>query len=266
MDERIQAFPYSRLTNANASQTYDRMKNHYLENTAVEELKPFVDKFVYASDNLRYSIRQATASVITRTLALQEPERDRITNLLKNSVRTGLRSTDPKIVEAANVVDVILRLYGNLTHRQQDEQTRQTEKAIRDLKAPEVRLMVSRIPGCESALAAMAHINQEFSENFNARIVERGKIVIGQTADLRKEADIEAQTVSDAFNAYAMLHVDDTIRGIINNVNAVLDQARIDLENRRRGRRVRNANAAERENEQHEGDSEHEEHNEDSED
>ena len=246
----IQSFPYRHLTNAN--QLYARLIEHYgiISDVAQEEtdvatatkliIEPKVNDFIEKNDRFSQSIRQMVASPHTRNMQEIEPERDRITHLCERIIRNAMRSLHQEVVHAANVIDVTWRLYGNISNRQQDEQTRITEKLLRDLSTEKMKTFVHGIPMFKEALNELQAINDLFAEEFNQRTVQREDIITGLTASLRRTADIAAAEVAVNINVVVLLHTHPKLTEMIIAINNLLDQARLDLSARRRGRNLRN--------------------------
>ena len=248
----IQHFSFSRLTNGNASQVYGRLEvilreidPSYGEDTPAEDLfnsiiLPKRDFFIEKNTLFSESVRQSVASAITRDLKNREAERDRITNMSSRTITNGMKSSNAEIVHAANRIDVAWRLYGHITQRQQDEQTRITEKLLRDLATEEMQGFTERIPGLQSLLDGLKQINDEFAVLFNERVDERGNITLGLTADLRTQVDTAIAELMELLRAVQLLYNLPRMTEPIHAINNILDQARLDLSARRRGINARN--------------------------
>jgi len=252
--EQIQDFWYARLTNANANQYYALLIEHYEPLLNFESDKehlpiiiellviPKINAFVKANENFTESIRQAVASVRSRNMAGLEAERDRITTSCGRAITGSLTSIRPEVETAAKSADVIWRLYGNITDRQQDEQTRITKKILADFSTAEMRGQVASIPGLRGLLDALEEINNQFFEEFTARIEERENIIVGLTESLRRIADRTAPDVANAINVVASELSDPTLSKVIHSINNILDQARLSLSARQRGINLKNGN------------------------
>ena len=252
--EQINDFPYARLTNANANQYYYLLIEHYEPLLNFESDKehlpiiiellviPKINAFVKANENFTESIRQAVASIHSRNMAGLEAERDRITNSCGRAITGSLTSIRPEVEIAAKNVDVAWRLYGNITDRQQDEQTRVTKKILSDLSTAEMRGQVANIPGLRGLLDALEEINNQFFDEFTARIDEREHIIVGLTENLRHIANRAASDVANAINVIASELSDPTLSKVIHSINNILDQARLSLSARQRGINLKNSN------------------------
>ena len=252
--EQIQDFRYTHLTNANANQYYSLLLEHYeplfnFESDHEEPpmlirwlVVPKIDAFEKANNNFTESIRQAVGSVHSRNMAGLEAERDRITNTCERTIASSLNSIRPDVAIAAKSADVTWRLYGDIVNRQQDEQTRITKKILRDLSTAEMRGVVANIPGLKGLLDALEEINNQFFDEFTARIDERESITVGLTENLRRTADHTASDVANAINVIASEFSDPKLSDVIHSINNILDQARLSLSARRRGRNLRNSN------------------------
>ena len=252
--EQIQSFWYARLTNANANQYYALLIEHYepllnFESDKEEILMvvnllivPKIKAFGKANEDFTESIRQAVASIHSRNMAGLEAERDRITNTCERTIASSLNSIRPDVETAAKNVDVAWRLYGNITDRQQDEQTRVTKKILSDLSTAEMREQVATVPGLRGLLNALEEINNQFFDEFTARIDEREHIITGLTENLRRIADRTASDVANAINVVASELSDPTLSKVIHSINNILDQARLSLSARQRGINLKNSN------------------------
>ena len=253
--EQIQPFNYARLTNANANQYYTMLVENYeplrhFGGGDQEELSivinllivPKIDAFQKANDNFAESIRQAVASVRSRNMAGLEAERDRITNTCGRTIASSLNSIRPEVEIAAKSADVIWRLYGDITDRQQDEQTRITKKILEDFRTAEMQGQIGFIPGLKGLLDALEEINNQFFEEFTARIEERESIIVGLTENLRRIADRTASDVANAVNVVASELSNPILSKVIRSVNKILDQAQLSLSARQRGINLKNSN------------------------
>jgi len=252
--EQIQDFRYTRLTNANANQYYSLLLAPYELLFNFESDKehlpviiellviPKINAFVKANENFTESIRQAVASVHSRNMAGLEPERDRITNTCERTIASSLNSIRPDVANAAKNADVTWRLYGDIVNRQQDEQTRITKKILEDFRTAEMQGQVANIPGLRGLLEALEEINNQFFEEFTARIDEREHIITGLTENLRRIADRTASDVANAINVIASELSDPTLSEVIRAINNILDQARLSLSARQRGINLKNSN------------------------
>jgi hypothetical protein len=252
--EQIQDFRYSRLINANANQYYSLLIEHYELLLSFESDKeevsmtikwlvvPKINVFITANENFTESIRQAVGSVRSRNMSGLEAERDRITNTCGRTIASSLNSIRPEVETAAKSADVTWRLYGDITGRQQDEQTRITKKILRDFSTAEMQGVVVNIPGLRGLLDALEEINNQFFEEFTARIEEREHIITGLTENLRRIADRTASDVANAINVIVSEFSDPKLSEVILSINNILDQARLSLSARQRGRNLRNSN------------------------
>ena len=252
--EQIQDFRYTRLTNANANQYYSLLLAPYELLFNFESDKehlpviiellviPKINAFVKANENFTESIRQAVASIHSRNMAGLEPERDRITNTCERTIASSLNSIRPDVANAAKNADVTWRLYGDIVNRQQDEQTRITKKILEDFRTAEMQGQVANIPGLRGLLEALEEINNQFFEEFTARIDEREHIITGLTENLRRIADRTASDVANAINVIASELSDPTLSEVIRAINNILDQARLSLSARQRGINLKNSN------------------------
>ena len=252
--EQIQNFRYTQLTNANANQYYSLLLERYepllnFESDKEELLMvvnllvvPKINAFVKANENFTESIRQAVASVHSRNMAGLEAERDRITNTCERTIASSLNSIRPEVKIAAKSADVIWRLYGDIVNRQQDEQTRITKKILRDFSTAEMQGLTANIPGLRGLLDALEEINNQFFDEFTARIDERESITVGLTAELRRIADRTASDVANAINVIASELSDPILSEVIRAINNILDQARLSLSARQRGINLKNSN------------------------
>ena len=244
----INAFPYSAITNGNASQIFNRLAAPYAALIAPEQpnceardairliAAPKVRSFVELAAQLSEVIRQNVGSAITRDLNTLDSERDAAISLINGAIDRALRSTRDPVLAAANRIDVIRDLYPRLARRQRDEQTRLTEKLLRDLDAPALAPDIALIPGLSALLDSLNELNAEFAQNFATRIDERAEIITGRTAEVRARANAAAAEAAAAVNMVASVHEADFLTAGINAINAILDQARLDLSARRRGR------------------------------
>jgi len=233
--KKVQDFPYSRMSNNNALQTFERMAE-VCSKLDILEITAYLDGFVTLQKDLSELLRPKISSAITRRLAKQDPERDRLQNTFGGVVRTGMKSLNPEIVNAANEVDVVLRRNGNPTKQQMDEQTRTTAKIIRDLTADDIFPFVKQIPGAEAILMELEDLNDQFAKDYNDRIAERFGQEKGASTKLRNEVN-EAATISiEVINAYAVIfRRNEEIETAIDELNKILDQARTNLNNRGKG-------------------------------
>jgi hypothetical protein len=231
---KLQDFPFSRLSNNNALQTFDRMAEVYAKLDLLQG-SAYLDGFVAMKNQLSETLRPHTGSAITRRLDVQEPERDRLTNQFYGIVRNGMKVHNPEVSNAANEVDVVLKRNGNPVKQQRDEETRTIAKIVRDLNTEKMHPFVKAIPGAESVLASLEDLNDQFARDYNERIEERVGQEKGATTKLRSDVNDMATLSLDVINAYGLLFIDDTIQGIVDELNTILDQARLNLNNRGKG-------------------------------
>ena len=244
----ISIFPYQRLTNGNASQVFDRLAPAYAALAAADQpncdardairllAAPKIRAFADLAAEFASVVRQAVGSALTRDLATLDTERDAALALVNGAIDRGLRSTRDPVNAAANRIDVIRDLYPRLASRQRDEQTRLTEKLLRDLDTPALAADIALIPGLDAFLDALSELNTEFAQSFTNRIDERAEIITGRTAEVRARANAAATEAAAAINLISTVHAADFLTAGMNSINAILDQARLDLAARRRGR------------------------------
>ena len=231
---KLQYFPFGRLSNNNALQTFDRMAEVYAK-LDILQLAAFLDGFVGMKTQLSESLRPHTGSAITRRLEVQDPERIRLYNQFHGISRNGMKAHDPEVSNAANEIDVILKRNGSPAAQQRDERTRTIAKIVRDLNTAKMQVFVKTIPGAESVLASLEDLNDEFARDYNDRIEERVGQEKGATTKLRSEVNDAATLSLEAINAYGLLFIDNTIQGFVDELNTILDQARTNLSNRGKG-------------------------------
>ena len=231
---KLQYFPFGRLSNNNALQTFDRMAEVYAK-LDILQLAAFLDGFVGMKTQLSESLRPHTGSAITRRLEVQDPERIRLYNQFHGISRNGMKAHDPEVSNAANEVDVILKRNGSPAAQQRDERTRTIAKIVRDLNTTKMQVFVKTIPGAESVLASLEDLNDEFASDYNERIEERVGHEKGATTKLRSDVNDAAALSVEAINAYGLLFIDNTIQGFVDELNTIFDQARTNLSNRGKG-------------------------------
>ena len=258
---KIKTIPYTQITNGNASRTYDlllqayeRLKQIQLPKTADAELESEERKMLkevirlivcpkiiaFAEQNKEFDkyFRQPVASAFTRQLNRNDRDRDRNLNLANRAIVSGLKSTKPKIAKAALHISVVFSRFKNLPNRQRSEQTELTEVLLRQLATPEMQVHVKLIPGLEAILENIRELNETFSADTDERTSEREKIVKGFTIKARRRTDAIALEVATTINLVASLYDDPVLNEVVNSANTILNEARIDLINRRRGRSV----------------------------
>ena len=231
---KLQDFPFSKLSNNTALQTFDRMAEVYAK-LDILQLAAFLDVFVGMKTQLSESLRPHTGSAITRRLEVQDPERIRLYNQFHGISRNGMKAHDPEVSNAANEVDVILKRNGNPAAQQRDERTRTIAKIVRDLNTAKMQVFVKTVPRAESVLASLEDLNDEFARDYNERIEERVGQEKGETTKLRNAVNDAAALSLEAINAYGLLFIDNTIQGVVDELNTILDQARLNLSNRGKG-------------------------------
>ena len=248
---QITTSPLPRQTNGNSSHNMQRVEepirsiidaahdNRPVDEAVRERLSPKADNFFSLNLQFANSIRQPVASSITRKIQKLDADRDRTINQMIRLVRLGLKSSKENIAEAAIELDVITRLYSNIPNRQQDEQTRITDKLIKDLRVHELKHCVKIVPGVESLLEMVEILNDEFAVFFNERMNDREHIITGYTSDIRLQAEKALNEVFFNINAIAAVYDEGYLNDAISTINNILDQARLDLSARRRGHNVR---------------------------
>ena len=233
--KRIESFPFQRMTNALASQVYSRMLTPLLA-LNLEQLKAIIEKLETTVTAFTDAMRQPVASVISRRLAELDPERDRMLTELFRNVKNSLQSHDSEVRNAADYVDVELRLYGNPANRTMDEQTRVMDKMLRDLLADDMVVHFEKLPIAHTLVKALLELNNQFSEEFNQRLTERESIIVGLTEQNRRASDEAIREMVDVLNAYAIIAPSEELSAAMVSINAILDDARVTFRNRRRGR------------------------------
>ena len=232
--KEVPVFPFSKLSNNNALQTFDRMEEVYSKLDFLE-IGAFLDGFKTLKNQLSETLRPHTGSAITRRLKKQDPERDRLFNQFHGTIRTGMKTLKPVISNAANEIDVVLRRNGSPVNQQMDEQTRTMAKIIRDLTAEDMFPFVKLVPGSESLLMELEELNDQFAKDYNDRIAERNGQEKGASTKLRSYVNDAATLSIRAVNAYALLFKCDKIDVAVDELNTLLEQARINLSNRGKG-------------------------------
>ena len=242
---RIISFSFKRMTNALASQTYERVWA-VLMTLTIMPLKTAIALFREIITAFIDGMRQPVASVVSRRLRELDPERDRMTTELFRNIHNALQSHDQETREAADFVDVVLRLYGNPSHLTFDEQTRTLTKLMRDLTTDEMFKHLNKLPIARILVLELKALNNQFSKDFEKRIREREAIIIGLTENNRNASDDAMREIVNLLNAYTLIEPEsEELANAINSINTIFDEARITLRNRHRARRA---------GEQHEGD------------
>ena len=238
--KRIRSFQYRNMRNADASQTYNRLVDVYklIED---EKLLPVIQAFFLATDEFTECMRVDIASVFTRKMRPYELQRDRLLTDIFRGVANGMRDVDANVVEHANVIDIVLRLYGNPSREAHDTQTRVIDKIIRDLRLPNNAEALSRMPAVEIAVDQLENINNQFAIYFNERLFQHKGREVGITQHRRDTADEAARNVVDYINGFVLFFEDEKVLDVIVSANIILNEAQA-LINRRRGQRNANAN------------------------
>ena len=233
--KNLQDFPYRRMRNFDAAQTFSNLATIYGRITE-EKLTPSVSAFTQAAKTLADCIRQQIASASTREIQILQRQRDRTITELFHGAANGMYNYDQTVVEAANRVNIILRLYGNPAREPMDTQTRAIEKIVRDLTAPDMKNFLAKLPICKTAVEQLTLTNKTFAQLFLDRTIETKGREVGLTARYRIEADDAARTAADLINSFINLFNEHSIDAIVDEANAVLDEARA-LINRRAAHR-----------------------------
>jgi hypothetical protein len=232
--KEVLTFPFSKLSNNNALQTFDRMEEVY-DKLDFLEITAFLDGFKVLKNQLSDTLRPHMGSAITRRLEKRDPERDRLYNQFNGIIRTAMKASNPEISNAANEVDVVLRRNGNPVKQQMDEETRTIAKIVHDLHVEKIYPFLKSIPGAESVLTELEELNDLFAQEYNDRIEERIGQKKGATTKLRSDVNDAATLSVKAVNAYALLFKSTVVDEAIDELNTILDQARINLSNRGKG-------------------------------
>ena len=232
--KEVLTFPFSKLSNNNALQTFDRMEEVY-DKLDFLEITAFLDGFKVLKNQLSDTLRPHMGSAITRRLEKRDPERDRLYNQFNGIIRTAMKASNPEISNAANEVDVVLRRNGNPVKQQMDEETRTIAKIVHDLHVEKIYPFLKSIPGAESVLTELEELNDLFAQEYNDRIEERIGQKKGATTKLRSDVNDAATLSVKAVNAYALLFKSTVVDEAIDELNTILDQARTNLSNRGKG-------------------------------
>ena len=249
---QIQQFPYSRLTNGNASILHEKTITNYmrlyeehgtlsitpLQSAMASIVIPKVLAFNEGATNFVDIMRQRQGSGYTFLMAKLESERDREIRLGDRLVKNGLKSSNPETVVSSAHVDATWRTYGNLAKRQQEEQTQMTRKLLRDLRTPEMIVHVRKIPMLETALETIEASNEAFAQNTDNRTEQRNDVVAGLTAEARLQADNLAIDLVAAINVVASSFKNVLLSEVIQMTNTLLTEARHGLAARKRGRNL----------------------------
>ena len=247
----VNPFPYFSLTNGNASQLFGRLIPVYKTlfdpslmsgptTTALGLIaNRRVEDFDVAARQFADAIRQDVKSSFTYDLDTLDAERDAALAAVDSAISRGMRHSNDAVSAAARLIEAKRMLYRRLAQRQRDEQTRLTEQLLRDLAAPDLSAAGLQLPGFAALVAALAELNAAFANAFSGRQDQRSGIVTGLTAELRTQANAAAAAVVAAVNMVSDLYPATFLDEIIDRINFILAQARLDLSNRRRGRAQR---------------------------
>ena len=248
--QQIQNFPYTTMTNGNASRVCELLSANYMQlpqkmttmdatparSAIISIVFPRIEAFDKLTQEFIDNVRQSVGSGYTTIADSIELERDRDLNVGSRLVANALKSNDPEVSGAAIHVDAAWRLYGDLVNRQRNEQTQMAGKLVRDMRSPELLVHVQKIPMLEAALDAIEKSNNAFAENIGNRTSQREEITTGLTQETRLRLDAAALDLANAINIIAATFDYKHLNEIIHTANIILTEARHDLSARRRGR------------------------------
>jgi hypothetical protein len=174
-------------------------------------------------------------SDITADIDRFNRERDSLWRGMDDHVKADLHHFDPERRRSAVKLENILKHYGNIAHKNLDDETAAIEDLHRELMKPENLVHVAAL-GLGEWLGNLVQASRNLEALLLTRIEEAARRPAVSMRSIRREVDDIFRKILNLLEALVHVHGEDTNREFITDLNLLMERYK-DLHAREAGRR-----------------------------
>ena len=176
------------------------------------------NKYKGAIDEFDDSLKQLRESADTGELARLDNARDLAWRGLNSGIKSLLNHYDSKIARNANVLDILMRNYGNPTRLSYNEETGTITNLCQELETTYYLGLLNQLH-LTFWYEDMRRCNQDFSRLFIKRGTEQSVLITGLAKEKRRATDAAYRKLEGYINGLADVDGSEELKQVINRVN-----------------------------------------------
>lgn len=188
-----------------------------------EKISPLNREFKTLLEKAEEGQKQVRKSEHTNELVLLDKKRDRLYNALKYRLESEKRCVSQPRNEAAELLLIVVKSYGNPTRLNLIEQTSVINQFISELRQPKYAEAI-RKTGLEEFVSALEQANQAFFAKHQERRDTTAEQVSIDVKSVRKLIDEQYYKINTRIQALMELEPTDELTTLVNKINATIDK------------------------------------------
>lgn len=188
-----------------------------------EKISPLNGEFKTLLEKCKEGQKKVRKSEHTNELVLLNKKRDRLYNALKYRLESEKRCVSQQRNEAAELLLIVVKSYGNPTRLNLIEQTSELKKFISELRQPKYAEAI-RKTGLEEFVSALEQANQDFFAKHQERRDTSAEQVSIDVKSVRKLVDEQYHKINMRIQALMELEPTDELITLVNKINATIDK------------------------------------------
>ena len=181
-----------------------------------------VDGYGDTVDGFDAALKQIRESAVTDALTAADARRDNAWRGLHNAVTLALKHFNAATVQAAHVLDIIIRNYGNPTDKSYPNETSMIFNLCQEL-GTEANTALLQTVGAADRFEELEAANDNFRALFEQRGNEQSILVAGLAKDARKAAEDAYRLLVKTVNAMLVLNPTAVLERCVERVNYFVD-------------------------------------------
>lgn len=188
-----------------------------------EKISPLNGEFKTLLEKFEEGQKQVRKSEHTNELVLINKKRDRLYNALKYRLESEKRCISEDRNEAANLLLIVVKSYGNPTRLNLIQQTSVINQFISELRQPKYAEAI-RKTGLGEFVSALEQANQAFLTKHEERRDTTAEQVSIDVKAVRKSLDEQYYKINTRIQALMELEPTDELTTLVNKMNATIDK------------------------------------------
>ncbi|MDR0603024.1 MAG: DUF6261 family protein [Bacteroidales bacterium] len=192
-------------------------------NIRSEALDRLLEKHLEVLNAEKSALDIMVASAFTKDIRDQDKIRDKILRGFLYAVRSALFHVDPIRVKWAQIINTVLRNYGNISAKSFDAETAAIDDLIRILNEGK-NLDAVRGLGLEDWLKNLQIANDDFKNLMHERYDEKSHLPIIRMRQARRESDSLIHLIFSQIEILIFTQGEDNYQPFIKEINLIMDR------------------------------------------
>ncbi|MDR2407128.1 MAG: DUF6261 family protein [Bacteroidales bacterium] len=231
---------------------------HALEKYSIkgEVLESLLEKHLVALELEKSALDIIMVSTFTQEIRDQDKLRDRIFRGFMYAIRSALFHYDTNKIKQAQIINTVLRHYGNVAKKTLDAESAAIDNVIRDLRSNKKNYAAIIELGLEEWLVQLQLANEAFQNLMRDRYDEKTHLPIIRMKEARKETDSLIHLIFSQLEILIFTEGQQKYEPFITEINLIMERFKNILAQQAGNRKQNNENSENENNNENNTDNE----------